>query len=109
MSEATSAPAIGVTVTPKPAPASVTSAPLRGTVTQQANECKSINVNLTNLSNVQVLFTGAWDGHLLKGVIRNIEKAYKQLKVNAMRENIAKQQAKDKLSNALKIKEGAKV
>ena len=41
---------------------------------------------------------------ILKGVIRNIEKAYKHLKINAMRENIAKQQAKDKLSLALQTK-----
>ena len=101
MSEVTGAPAIGVGTN-----ASQASSTLRGTQVQKANECKSINVNLTNLSNVQVLFTGAWDGHLLKGVIRNIEKAYKQLKLNAMREQIAKQQVKDKLSLALK--QGAK-
>ena len=99
MSETVVAPAIG-------ANAATASATLRGNTEQKANESKSINVNLTNLSNVQVLFTGAWDGHLLKGVIRNIEKAYKQLKLNAMREQIAKQAAKDKLSNALK--QGAK-
>ena len=77
---------------------------LRGTDDQKAIECKTINVTLTNLSNVHVLFTGAWDGYLLKGVIRSIEKAYKHLKVNAMRENIAKEQARQLLTKKLEAK-----
>jgi hypothetical protein len=94
------APAIGV----KEVKAIQVSGTLRGNTNQKASEVKTLNIALKDINDIQILFTGAWDGHLLKGVIRNIEKAYKHLKVNAMRENIAKEQKRQLLTKKLEAK-----
>ena len=76
-------PAIGKLV--EPSKAAEVSSSLRGTPEQKANEVKTLTVTLTSLVDIKVVLAGAWDGRLLKGVIRHIERHYRGLKLNAMR------------------------